>query len=161
VKIFQHLTRTERARFPLGGKLRRIDQLHAGCDEQAAGAADHDETLDAGTLHAFDDGARTLDVQVLNIRLRPARIECAEHDVLAGHRRGNLGRIVDIGSLRDQRRVAGQLLRMTNDGGDLMATLQRFIEQFGANETAGADQCDFHDVLLSGYRWIPPAASRA
>jgi len=48
----QCLSRPARAPFVLGGKVRRIDQLHARRHFQAAGTADHQQALHAGPLHA-------------------------------------------------------------------------------------------------------------
>jgi hypothetical protein len=43
---------------------------------------------------------------------------------------------------------------MAHQGGDLVATVQGFFQQGGADIAGGADQGDFHGVILVGLRWV-------
>ncbi|MNT77277.1 hypothetical protein D3C72_2163730 [compost metagenome] len=49
-----------------------------------------------------------------------------------------------VGLLRAEVGVVGEFFRVTDDGGHLVAALQRLGEYGGADEAGGADQGDFH-----------------
>ncbi|MNJ76712.1 hypothetical protein D3C77_740520 [compost metagenome] len=48
--------------------------------------------------------------------------------------------------------MLGEFFRVADDGGHLVAALQGFVEDGGTDETAGADQGDFHEHLQGGLR---------
>jgi len=70
-------------------KLRCIDQLHAGRDEQAAGAAHHQQASHATPLDAAYDRIEAAREVVVQGRIVPARIEGRNDGVRAFHGTGD------------------------------------------------------------------------
>ncbi|MNM64144.1 hypothetical protein D3C81_755300 [compost metagenome] len=69
---------------------------------------------------------------------------------MAGDGSLHLGRILYVGPDHLQLRAGGQLVRVAGQRGDLVATGQQFFQQGIADETGGANQCDFHWEFLGG-----------
>ena len=66
----------------LSGEIRRIDQLNARRDVQAASATGHQQAPDAGLLARGDDRAATGDELLTDLRHAPTRVEGAYHHVM-------------------------------------------------------------------------------
>ena len=62
----------------LGGEIRRVDQLQAGRDIEAAGATDQQQAPDSGLPARSDNGATASDELLANVGHTPAGVEGAE-----------------------------------------------------------------------------------
>jgi hypothetical protein len=144
--------KASRARHDIGrdvvGKVGRIDQLHAGRDEQAAGAADDEQALDAACFHAAFDGSAAVQELVVQVGGGPAWIEGRDDGVRAAYAGRHAASVERIGN--DGRYACRQDFgRIAHQGGDGMAALQQFGQDGSADKSGGANQGNVHGASLS------------
>ena len=120
-----------------------VDQLHAGCDFQAAGTANHHQARHAGLAR----GSRQLRgdlADAADVIARARAVGTGEH-VVAGD--GGNQRVLVI-QRGDHRMGTGQLgrevLRAAHDDGEFVAAGQRVAGDLAADVAGGTNEGDLH-----------------
>ena len=135
-------------------KFRRVDQLHAGRDFEAAGAADDQIARHAG----FPDSGDQL------VRIAGGEMHRADHRVMALEAAARPATSSTSAFVGVTPGSAGDLVGMAGDRGDLMAAARQFGEDARAVIAGGADQGDFMCSSFqrspNGYHWIPAMRKR-
>ena len=131
------------ALLPLGREVRGIHQLYAGGDFQAAGTTDHQQPA-AGGHGRRDYGLGPFEVLVVDVRCGPARVVGADHPVVPLEHLGQCLWVLGIYRHGGDLRVGSDFADIADDGGDVMAAADGFIEDGCTDKTAGTDQGNFH-----------------
>ena len=121
-----------------------VDQLDAGRDIEAAGAADHQEALHARGGDPGVDRLRALQEIVVDLRVGPAGVVGGDHGIGALHGGGDGGGVGDVGLDHGETGARRELRRGAGERGDGMAAGEGFVEDGGADIAGGADQSDLH-----------------
>ena len=119
----------------LSRKFRRIKQLHAGGDVEAAGAADGEQIRHLRGFCGGKDGGVTDAEIATDVRVRPARIEGADHRIEPGELRGKIGS-GNVGGDGSHVRRGKHLGGVARKRGNRVATRGELTDDGIANVTA-------------------------
>jgi hypothetical protein len=139
----QRLARTFGRAEVLGGEVRRVEQLQSRRHFQRTAAAHHEQPFHDGIVRRLKDRAEALHVVAAHV-VRALAAQRHEHGVEASQLRGQARAVIHVALLRCQSRVGRETLGSTHQAADAMAARQRFGQQSGADEAAGADDGDVH-----------------
>jgi len=128
---------------PFGGQMSALEEGDARSDFEAGGSADVEEAANVGILYGFDEVAGDGD-KLIGIAER--RSVGADDGVGSLNVDGNGGGGVYASLLNGQVGLRGEFVRVTGDGGDLMAAGKQFGEDATAGVAGSSVEDDVHEV---------------
>ena len=124
-------------------KRRCIDQLHTGGDVKTARPADDEQIRHLGGARGGKDGGVAQRELAADIRIRPARIEGADHGIKTCQLPGEIGR-VHIGLHRPHMRCGEDFIRVAGKRDNFMTTCGKLAHHRIADVTRATNDCNFH-----------------
>jgi hypothetical protein len=144
-----------RTAFVLGGKLRCIHELYTGRYFQTATTADNDESFYAGSFDGFLNGFIGGDIIFVDAGILPPRVIGAEYDVVPLHKVCQFVGIEDVTFFGGEVGVRDpEVLGVARYGGDVMATVEGFLNEVGADKSGGSENGNFHGRVFI-YLFLP------
>ena len=120
----------------------------SGCGSTALEVT-HDESLDAGRLHAGDDVGDAVGVDGDRC-LGEGHAEGRDHRVGAVDRRGDGGRVVDVAADDVEARMLDREgVGMAGEGDDVVVLVERQPGEESTGGAIGPEHCELHGISLS------------
>src|SRR5271165_2373872 len=129
--------------FVLRGQVAGVDEVDTGSDEEAAGSANKDETAHVGHVEAADERAGGVEEIVDGSR---ARAVGADDGVDARDFRSNILGVEDVSLDHVRGRMRRNFGGVADNGGDVMAARDEFVEDSTADHSGCAEENDVHEV---------------